>query len=99
MYIMKILYSHIRLIFSGDTVLLTFSVIIFLASLANATQWAILRSCRFCGICTMLFSTTFFLLSSLEVLKPERQKRTIVAAAFFLAAVLLCFRNFHIVVE
>ena len=89
---MKALYFNLRLIFSGDTVLLVFSVALLLASLANATQWAVLRGFRFCGICTLLLSLTFFLLSGLELLKQQRPKRTMVATVFFFLATLLCFR-------
>jgi hypothetical protein len=96
---MKTLYCNLRLIFSGDTVLLVFSVMIFLASMANATQWPALRAFRFCGICTLLLSLTFLLLSSLELLKPQRQKRTILAALFFLTATILCFSGTHFVIE
>jgi hypothetical protein len=87
------------LIFTGDTVPLVFSIATFLASLANATQWPVLRAFRFCGICTLLLSLTFFLLSSLELLKRQRQKRTILAAILFLAATVICLSNAHIVIE
>lgn len=85
------------LIFSGNTVLLILSSAVFLASLANATQWQVLRAFRFCGIITTLFSLTFFLLSGLELIKHERHKRTIVAAILFLAATVLCLSNGHFV--
>jgi hypothetical protein len=96
---MKTLYCNLRLIFSGDTVLLVFSVMIFLASMANATQWPALRAFRFCGICTLLLSLTFFLLSGLELLK-QRQKRTILATVLFLAALVVCFSSStHVAIE
>jgi hypothetical protein len=60
---------------------------------ANATQWPVLRAFRFCGICTLLLSLTFGVLSGLELRKPERQKRTI------LAAIVICLGQTHIVIE
>jgi uncharacterized membrane protein len=87
---MKTLYSNVRLVFSGDTVCLIFGVAAFLASLANATQWPALRPFRFCGICTTLFSLTFGILTSVEIFKYQRGKRTIAAAVLFLAAAALC---------
>ncbi len=96
---MKTLYLNLRLIFSGDTVLLVFSILLFLASLANATQWLMLRTFRFCGIMTLLLSLTFLLLSGMELRKQQRQKRTILAAILFLAAVITCLSNAHIVIE
>jgi uncharacterized membrane protein len=76
-------------------VLLAFGILILLASLANATGWQVVRSFRFCGICTLLLSFTFFLLTGMELLKNPRQKRTIVAALLFLAATALCFTGSH----
>ena len=77
---MKTDYCNLRLVFSGETVLLLMSSALFLASVANGTQWAVLRNFRFCGICTLLLSLTFGILSSLQLRKPERQTRTIGAA-------------------
>ena len=96
---MKTPCFNLRLIFSGDTVLLVFSILAILASVANATQWPVLRDFRFCGICTLLLSLTFLLLSGLELRKPQRQKRTILAAILFLAATVICLSNAHIVIE
>jgi hypothetical protein len=96
---MKKLLINLRLIFCGDTVLLVFSILLFLASVANSTQWPLLRAYRFCGICTLLFSVTFLLLSGLELLKGQRQKRTILAAILFLAATVICLSNGHFVIE
>jgi hypothetical protein len=96
---MKTVYNNIRLVFSGDSVMLVISIFVFLASLANATQWQILRPYRFCGICTMLISLTFFLLTGLETLKPDRLKRTIVSSLLFLAATLICLRGVHFFIE
>jgi hypothetical protein len=96
---MRTAYFNLRLIFSGNTALLILSMVIFLASLANATQWPALRAFRFCGVCTLLFSLTFFVLSSLELLKYQRQKRTISAAILFLAAMVICLSNAHVVIE
>jgi hypothetical protein len=96
---MKTLYCNLRLIFSGDTVLLVFSILLFLASMANVTHWPALRAFRFCGICTLLLSLTFFLLSSVEIFKHQRQHRTIIAALLFLAATVLCLSNGHFVIE
>ena len=96
---MKTPCFNLRLIFSGDTVLLIFSNLIFLASLANATQWPALRAFRFCGICTTLFSLTFLLLTSVELVKHPRQKRTILAALFFLAATVICLSGTRIVIN
>ena len=95
---MKTLYYNLRLILSGDTVLLVLSIALFLASVANATQWPLLRAFRFCGICTLLLSLTFGVLSGLELRKPERQKRTILAAILFLAAIVICLSRTHIVI-
>ena len=96
---MKTLYSNLRLIFSGDTVLLALSTLLFLASLANATQWPVLRACRFCGIMTTLFSLTFLMLSGLKAFKPQRRKRTILAALLFLAATVICLSGTRIVIN
>jgi hypothetical protein len=96
---MKTPYSNLRLIFSGDTVLLAFSTLLFLASLANATQWPVLRAFRFCGIITTLFSLTFLMLSGLELFKHQRRKRTILAAVLFLAATVICLSGTRIVIE
>ena len=93
---MRTLYSNLRLVFSGDTVLLVFSVLLFLASLANATHWPVLRGFRFCGILTLLFSLSFFLLAGMELSK-QRQKRTIAATLFFLAALILCLSQGHVI--
>lgn len=95
---MKALYSNLRLIFSGDTVLLVFSIAIFLASLANATHWPALRAFRFCGTLTLFLSLAFCLLSGLEVFKHQRRKRTILAAIFFLAATVGCLSCGHFVI-
>ncbi len=96
---MKTLYSNLRLIFSGDTVVLVISILIFLASVANATQWSMLQAFRFCGICTLILSLTFFLFTVVELARYERRKRTIAAAALFLATVVVCLSNAHIVIE
>ncbi len=96
---MKTPYSNLRLIFSGDTVLLILSILVFLAALANATGWTVLREFRFCGVLTSFSSLAFCLLSGFEVFKPQRRKRTIVAAMFFLAATVICFRIGHFVIE
>jgi heme/copper-type cytochrome/quinol oxidase subunit 3 len=93
---MKTFYSSLRLVFSGDTVLLVISALLFLASLANATEWRALRHCRFCGILTTLFSLTFALLSIHELQKLEqRPLRAIMAAALFVVAAVLCFCGAH----
>jgi hypothetical protein len=96
---MKTPYSNLRLIFSGDTVLLVFSAALFLASLANATQWPVLGAFRFCGMVTLLFSLAFLLLSGLEALKPQRRKRTILAAILFLTATVICLSGTRIVID
>jgi Kef-type K+ transport system membrane component KefB len=96
---MKTLFLNLRLIFSGDTVLLVLSILLFLASLANATHWPTLRTYRFCGVLTTFFSVGFFLLSSMELRKQPRQKRTIIAAILFFAALVFCFINTHIVIQ
>jgi asparagine N-glycosylation enzyme membrane subunit Stt3 len=96
---MKTSHSNVRLIFSGDTVLLVFGALLFLASLANATQRPMLRHFRFCGIVTTLFSLTFLMLSSLELFKHQRRKRTILAATLFLAATVICLSGTRIVFE
>ena len=93
---MKTLYFNLRLIFSGESVLLVFSIATFLASLANATQWPVLHAWRFCGILTLLLGSTFLLFSSLELRNSPRQRRTIVAACLFFAATVLCLSNVHI---
>jgi hypothetical protein len=86
------------LVFSGDTVLLVISIMGFLASVANATQWPVLHSFRFCGICTFLLST-FLLFTAVDLAKHERRKRTILAAMFFLATVVVCLSGTRIVVD
>jgi hypothetical protein len=96
---MKTLYLNLRLIFSGDTVLLVFSILAFLASLANVTQWPELRAFRFCCICTTFFSLAFCILSILELFKHPRRTRTIISATIFLAATVLCLMNTRIVSE
>jgi hypothetical protein len=93
---MKTLNSNLRLIFSGDTVLLVFSIALLLASLANRTQWPVLRSFRFCGVLTFFLSLAFCLLSGLEAFKPRRRKRTILAAMFFLASTAACLSHMQI---
>ena len=80
---MKTSHSNLRLIFSGDTVLLVFSSLLFLASLANATQWPVLHAFRFCGIMTTLFSLTFLLLSGLEAFKPQRAASARLSRPYF----------------
>ena len=99
MHVMKTLYSNLRLIFSGDTVLLVISIMAFLASVANATQWPVLQGFRYCGICTLFLSLTFFIFSVVELVKHQRQKRTILAALFFLATIVVCLSNTHVVIE
>jgi len=54
---------------------------------------------RFCGICTLLLSVAFLLLSALELRRPERQKRTIAAAVLFGAAVVTYVSHTQIVIE
>jgi uncharacterized membrane protein len=95
---MKKLIINLQSIFSGDTVLLVLSILLFLASVANTTQWPLLRPYRFCGICTLFFSLAFGFLSGMEVIKGQRKKRTIVAAILFLAATVICIRSGHFVV-
>ena len=95
---MKTLYSNLRLVFSGDTVLLVISIMGFLASVANATQWAVLQSFRFCGICTLILSLTFFLFTVVDLARHERRKRTVAAAMFFLATVIVCLSGDHFVI-
>ena len=93
---MKTLYFNLRLIFSGESVLLVLSIAVFLASLANATQWPVLHAWRFCGILTLLLGSTFLLFSGLELRNSPRQRRMIVAAGLFLAATVLCLINAQI---
>ncbi len=96
---MRTLAFNWRSVFRGESVLVVFSIGLFLASLANATQWPVLRGFRFCGICVLLLSLTFDMLSSLEIVKAEqRRKRTILAAVLFLTATALCFGNGHFVI-
>jgi uncharacterized membrane protein len=95
---MKKLLINLQSIFCGDTVLLVLSILLFLASLANTTQWPLLRPYRFCGICTLFFSLAFGLLSGMEVLKGQRKKRTIIAAILFLAAAVICLSSGHFVI-
>ena len=97
-YHLKTVYSHLRPIFSGDTVCLILGFAAFLAALANATQWPALRAFRFCGICTTLFSLTFGILTCVELFRYQRGKRTIATAALFLAATALCFSQTRIVI-
>jgi hypothetical protein len=99
MLVMKTLYLNLRLVFSGDTVLVVISTWLFLASLANTTHWRMLQSFRFCGICTLLLSTTFCLLTGIELFKEERTNRTIVAGILLLAAVVMCFSNGHFTIQ
>lgn len=95
---MKTFYSTMRLAFSGDTVCFLLSIAVFLAALANVTQWPELRAFRFCGICTTFLSLTFASLTTLEVIKYQRRKRAVAATAFFLAATALCFSHSHITI-
>jgi hypothetical protein len=99
MHIMKTLYLNLRLLFSGDTVMVVISSALFLASVANATHWAVLQRFQYCGICTMFLSLTFGVLSGMEALKPGRKKRTIVSTVLLWAAVLVCFSQGHLVVN
>jgi hypothetical protein len=96
---MKTLYSSLRLIVSGETALVVLSVALFLASLANRTQWPALRACRFCGTLTLFLSLAFCILSSMEIFKHQRRKRTIMAAVLFLAATVLCISGGRFVVN
>jgi hypothetical protein len=97
--IMKTLYLNLRLLLNGDTVMVVISGALFLASVANATHWAVLQRFQYCGICTLLLSLTFGLLSGMESLKPGRKKRTIVATVLLWAAVLVCLSQGHLVVN
>jgi hypothetical protein len=83
---------------SGDTLMVVISSLLFLASVANATHWAVLQQFRYCIICTMLLSLTFGVLSVMELLEPERKKRTIVSTVLLWAAVLICISQDHLVV-
>jgi hypothetical protein len=94
---MKTIYLNLRLLCSGDTVLVVISSALFLASVADATHWAVLQRFHYCIICTLLLSLTFGVLSGMELLKPERKKRTIVATVLFWAAVLVCLSQGHLV--
>jgi hypothetical protein len=85
-------------LFSGDTLMVVISSLLFLASVANATHWAVLQQFRYCIICTMLLSLTFGALTLMEALKPERKKRTIVSTVLLWAAVLICISQGHLVV-
>jgi hypothetical protein len=89
--------NSIRLIFSGDTVLLVFSMVLMLSSLANATHWQVLRPFQYCVICDLLLSLTFFLLSTMDAIKNPSRKRTIIAALLFFAATALCVSGGHFV--
>jgi len=98
-HFMKKLLGNIQLVFGGDTVMVVISSALFLASVANATHWAVLQRFQYCGICTMFLSLTFGVLSGMESLKPGRKKRTIVSTVLLWAAVLVCFSQGHLVVE
>ena len=94
---MKALYLNLRLLLSGDTVMVVISSALFLAWVANATHWAVLGRFQYCIICTLLLSLTFGVLSGIEVFKPGRKKRTIVSTVLLWAAVLVCLSQGHLV--
>jgi hypothetical protein len=95
MYVKNTINSNLRLIFSGDTVLLVLGSALVLSSLANATHWPALRSFQYCAICDLLLSLTFFLLSTMEAIKNPSRKRTIFAAILFFVATALCLSGGH----
>jgi len=86
---MKSPHFNLRLIFSGDTVLLVFSVVLLLASLSEFTHWPELRAFRVFGVLTLLFSPVFLILSCLELVRYQRRIRTILSAIGFLAATVI----------
>ena len=77
---------------------MAFSVALFCVAGKCDSMACAARAFRYCGICTLLLSLTFPLLSSRELFKEQRRKRTMVAAAFFLAATVICLRGVHVVV-
>jgi hypothetical protein len=66
--------NHTSLIFSGAALLLIISIMLFLASVANATQWLVLQGFRYYGICTLLLSLAFFIFSVVELVSRVRNK-------------------------
>jgi hypothetical protein len=94
---MKTLYLNLRLLCSGDTVMVIISSALFLASVADATQWAVLQHFRFCIICTMLLSLTFGVLSAVESFKAGPNKRNIISTVLLWAAFVVCFSQGHLV--
>jgi hypothetical protein len=82
---MKTPHFNLRLIFSGDTMLVVFSFVLLLAVLGCPMPQVF----RVLGGLTILLGPAFFILSCLELIKYQRQKRTIVAAITFLAATVI----------
>jgi hypothetical protein len=97
MYAKNTINSNVRLLFSGDTVLLALSSVLVLSSLANATHWQALRPFQYCVICDLLLSLTFFLLTTMEAIKNPSRKRTMIAALLFFVATVLCVSGGHFV--
>ena len=93
----KVSATGLGSILNGDTVLVGFSVALFLASVANATQWPVLHVFRFCGICTTLLSLAFVMLTGRELFSERRRMRTVMAFALLLAATILCLHG-HVTV-
>jgi len=86
---MKTPHFDLRLIFSGDTVLMILSILFFIGSLAEFTQWQEIQTFRFFSTFALLLSPVFLLLSCLELVRYRRLKRTFFSALFFLAATIL----------
>ena len=91
---MKTASFNSRLIFSGDTALLIFSILLFLGSIGTVAglQVAVVQVI---GGASLLFSPVFFILSCWEFSKHQRLKRTLFAAIFFLVATCI---NFGIII-
>jgi hypothetical protein len=84
---MKTSHSKLGLIFSGDTVLLFFSVVLFLASLSSFVPT--LRAFGVFGVLTPLLGAAFLILCCVQLAKYQRLLRTVISAIFFLAATVI----------
>lgn len=87
---MKTSSFNSRLIFSGDTALLVFSILLLLGSIGMVAglKAAVIQAV---GGASFLFSPVFFILSCWEFIKHQRLKRTLFAATFFLVATCIDF--------
>ena len=73
--------------FSGDSALLVFSVVLLLASLSDYLPE--LRAFGIFGVLTPLLGAAFLVLCCVQLVKYQRLKRTVVSAIVFLIATVI----------